>query len=354
MDVVSADVVDLLGRNMNPQKEHWMVTLQGVFYPAMAIVGIPSNIATFLIFWRRNCMLSKSSTYYLMAISIADTFVLVFIVVLETTVKFHQEEPYWSRDPWCRLRDVFNYGTYNTSTWLVVAFTIERFISIPTWAIKAKFCTPRSALKAIAAVVFLGHILAVPYYWANVSLYHQNGSMWVCVYDRNAPSGYVHTMVWGQTLVSYVLPIQIIPTLNGLTLRQISLSNRVHVTAAADLSPRAYRVTPLLRSRKRKSVVLLVTVSMSFVLLSAPRAITQIILRTAYYGLDRNDYSRQINVAADIANMLRLTGASVNMYLYACTQAKFRKEFVAFFRKAFSRCKINKTVCCRDPGICHF
>ncbi|XP_019907100.1 probable G-protein coupled receptor 139 [Esox lucius] len=219
---------------------------------------------------------------------------------------------------------------------------------------KAKFCTPRNALKAIAIVLFVAHLLSIPYYWFNVSVYNQNQSIWVCVYDRSAPHGYVHTMVWAQTLVSFVLPFQIILTLNGLTLRKISLSNRVHIVAANALSPEAYRVMPLVRSRKRKSIVLLVTVSMSFVLLSATRAITQIILRIVYFGLDRNDYSRQINVAADIGNMLRLTNASVNMYLYACTQARFRQEFMAFFRKVFSHCKIGKTVRSHDPGVCHF
>ena len=29
------------GEDMRPQEEHWMDTLQGVFYPALAVVGIP-------------------------------------------------------------------------------------------------------------------------------------------------------------------------------------------------------------------------------------------------------------------------------------------------------------------------
>ncbi|KAM9429313.1 putative G-protein coupled receptor 139 [Salvelinus alpinus] len=312
---------------MNTQEEHWMVTLQVVFYPALAIVGIPSNIVTFLIFWRRNCMLSKSSTFYLMAISIADTLVLVFIVVLEITVKFCQEEPFWSREPWCRLRDIFSYRAYNTSTWLVVVFTAERFIAIHTWTIKTKLCTPRSALAAITTILLLSHLLAIPYYWSNVSVYDHNQTRWACIYEPEGPHGYVHALVGAQTLVAYVLPFLIILTLNGLTLRQISLSNKVHVVTAADLTSGAYRVTPLLRSRKRKSVVLLVTVSMSYVLLSVTRAITQIIIRTTFvYGQDRNDYNLQINVAADIGSMLSLSNAAINTYLYACTQAKFRQK----------------------------
>ena len=305
----------------------------------------PANIITFLIFWRRNCMLSRSSTFYLMAISVADILVLVFIVVLELTVKYHQQEPFWSIQPWCSLRDIFSYGANNASTWLVVAFTAERFVAIHTWNIKIRLCNSRSALWIITTIFLLSHLLAIPYYWSNasVAISKDNQTRWVCIYRYEAPSHFVHALVWAQTLLTYVLPFLIILSLNGLTVRQISLSNRVHITTG--LASGVYRVTPLLRSRKRRSVVLLMTVSMSFVLLSVTRSITQIILRTThYYGQDRNNYTLQINIAADIGSMLSLSNAAVNMYLYACTQARFRQEYIAYVQQVFSHCKTSKTI----------
>ncbi len=304
--------------------------------PLLTQICSSANTITFLIIWRRNCMLSKSSTFYLMAISVADNLVLIFIVVLELSVKYHQQEPFWSYEPWCNLRDIFNYGAYNASTWLVVVFTVERFIAIHTWKMKTKICTPRCAAWTITSVLLLSHLFAIPYYWSNASVYENNQTR--CVYKPEAPSHFIHTLVWFQTLQTYIFPFLIILTLNWLTLRLISLSNRVHITA--DLTSRVNKVMPLLRSRKRKSVVLLVTVSMSFVLLSITRAITQIILRTTYmYTLDRNDYNLQINIAADIGTMLSLSNAAANMYLYVCTQTKFRQEFFAFVRQVSFYCK---------------
>ncbi|XP_035511820.1 probable G-protein coupled receptor 139 [Morone saxatilis] len=329
-------VPSVVREDMSLQKKHWMVTLQEVFYPALAAVGIPSNTITFLIILRRNCMLSRSSTFYLMAISVADNLVLIFIVVLELSVKYHQQEPFWSYEPWCNLRDIFNYGAYNASTWLVVVFTVERFIAIHTWKMKTKICTPRCAAWTITAVFLFSHIFAIPYYWSNASVYADNQTR--CIYKPEAPSHFIHALVWCQTVQAYVLPFLIILTLNGLTLRLISHCNRVHITA--DLTSRVNKVMPLLRSRKRKSVVLLVTVSMSFMLLSVTRAITQIILRTTHmYTLDRNDYNLQINIAADIGTMLSLSNAAANMYLYVCTQSKFRQEFVACVRQVSFYCK---------------
>ncbi|XP_036388644.1 probable G-protein coupled receptor 139 [Megalops cyprinoides] len=312
-------------------QDHWMVTLQSIYYPVLAAVGIPSNILTFLIFWKRNCMLSRSSTFYLMAISVSDTLVLVLIVVLELTLKYYTEEPFWSHEPWCSLRDIFTYGAYNTSTWLVVGLTAERFVAINTVALKAKLCTRRCTLRVITAVVLLSFLCTIPFYWSNSSVFIAQEGRWVCVYKRAASDLYVQALVWSQTVLVYILPYLIIFSLNGLTMRLIARSNRVHVVAEPGAGPQ--KAVPLLRARKRKSVVLLVTVSMSFALLTVTRFVTQIALRTPrHYGEDRNDYSDVVNVAADVGTMLSLSNAAVNMYLYACTQPRFRREVAACVR----------------------
>ncbi|KAK2851571.1 hypothetical protein Q5P01_007847 [Channa striata] len=304
--------------------------------PSLTQILSSANIIAFLIIWRRNCTLSRSSTLYLMAISVADNLVLVFIVVLELSLKYHQQELFWNYEPWCRLRDIFNYGAYNASTWMVVVFTAERFVAIHTWKIKTKVCSPRCAAWTITAIFLFSHVFAIPYYWSNASVYENNQTK--CIYNPEAPSQFIHTLVWFQTLHVYILPFLAILTFNGLTLRLISLSNRIHLSS--HVTSRVNKVTPLLRSRRRKSMVLLVTVSMSFVLLSVTRAITQIILRMSHmYLFDRNDYSYQINIVADTGTMLSLSNAAVNMYLYVCTQPKFRQEFLACVRQMSVYCK---------------
>lgn len=286
-------------------------------------------------------MLSKSSSLYLMGISVADNLVLIFIVVIELSLKYHQRKPFWSYDPWCNLRDIFTYGAYNASTWLVVVFTVERFIAIHTRTLKTKVCTQRCAAWTVMSVFAFSHLFAVPYYWSNASVRIDNQTM--CIYNHKAPSCFIHTLVWLQTVQCYIIPFIIILTLNGLTLRLISLSSRVHVIDR--LTPRGKnKVLPLQRSRRRKSVVLLVTISMSFVLLSVTRAITQIVLRTTHmYKMDRNDYSVGMNIAADIGTMLCLSNAAANMYLYVCTQGKFRQElFVCMRQMSTFLCKTKR------------
>uniref|UniRef100_A0A8C6Q582 G-protein coupled receptors family 1 profile domain-containing protein n=1 Tax=Nothobranchius furzeri TaxID=105023 RepID=A0A8C6Q582_NOTFU len=234
-----------------------------------------ANTITSLIIWRRKCMISVSSSFYLMAISVADNLTLISIVVLELSLKYHQQEPFWSHEPWCNLREVFNYGAYNASTWLVVLFTVERYISIQTWKIRRTICSPRCVVWTIVIVFIFSHLSAIPFYRSNASVQENNHTL--CIYKPEAPTQFIHTLVWFQTL-------------------------------------------PLL-------------------------PITQIILRTTkMYTLDRNDYNSEINIVADIGTMLCLSNAAINMYLYVCTQSRFRQEFLACLKQVTFYCKNTSLV----------
>uniref|UniRef100_A0A8C3T2T7 G-protein coupled receptors family 1 profile domain-containing protein n=1 Tax=Chelydra serpentina TaxID=8475 RepID=A0A8C3T2T7_CHESE len=256
------------------------------FQAPSAEMSLSANIMTFVIFWRRDCLISASSRYHLMAMSLADTVVLVLIVLIEMIMKCYSTEPFWYRDPWCTLRDVFNYGAVNASVWLVVSFTVERFVAINTFKLKAKLCSPRRTLYTIALVHICSYLVAIPYYW------------------------------------------------------QIVLSNKVHCVMAGGL----HRVNSgtQFRYQKKKSILLLVTVSMTFAYLGATRFVTQIILRTCHYDIERRDYSKAINIAVDLGTMLELTNSAVNMYLYACTQTAFCRELIHCLRALLSPCKAQK------------
>ncbi|KAM3936054.1 putative G-protein coupled receptor 139 [Leptodactylus fuscus] len=322
------------------RNEHWLVTLQKAFYPVLVIIGIPSNLLTFLIFWRRNCGLSPSCRCYMMAIAVADTMVLIQIVILEIILKYYTPEPYWTREPWCMIRDVLSYGAYNTSVWLVVCFTIDRFVAIRAVCVKPKMCTRRCTIYIILAVFFCSHLLAIPYYWSNVSNPVNGTTRFVCVYNIELLQPHVDGLVWFQNTLVYIIPFLIIYTLNGLILKQICQSNKVH--SELQQNRKSFLAFVMVKKQRLKSVVLLVTISMTFSYLCTTRFVTQILIKTMHYEIDRGDYNKSINIAADIGTMLDLTNTAINMYLYACTQSKFRKEIIQLAKSLVIPCKHDR------------
>ena len=154
--------------------------------------------------------------------------VLIFIAVLEPSVEYNQQ--LGSYGPRCSLRETFNYSTYNTSTWLVLEFTVD---AILTWT---ELKSPTQMWSLIITATFLcSHLSAIPDYWSN--------AMWT-----TRPGMFT------------------ILTLNGLMVIRPT-SNQVLVTAELLVN----KVEALLCCRKRKSVLLLENVSTSLVLLSVTR-----------------------------------------------------------------------------------
>ncbi|XP_056414194.1 transmembrane protein 183A isoform X6 [Hyla sarda] len=276
----------------------------------------------------------------MMAMAVADTMVLIEIVILELILKYYTIEPFWSREPWCMIRDVLNYGAYNTSVWLVVCFTIERFVAIRAVCVKPKMCTRRYTLYLIATVFFCGHLMSVPYFWSNESKPLNGTNGFICVYSARMPKLYVDGLVWFQNTLVYIIPFIIIFTLNGFILKQISQSNKVHTEMQQNR--KSFSAFVMVKKQRVKSMVLLVTISMTFSYLCSTRFVTQILIKTVHYKIDRADYSQSINIAADIGTMLDLTNTAVNMYLYACTQSRFRKEIIQMAKCLTVPCKHDK------------
>ncbi|CAN0355119.1 unnamed protein product, partial [Lampetra fluviatilis] len=481
---------------------HPFAVVQRIYYPCVCAIGIPANLLTTLTLARRSCGLSKVTRTYLVALSVADSLTLVWLGVVDLTLLWLQPEPFWGAYPWCGLVTVLEYGAMFSSIWIIVAFTIERFLSVarpagsgprPTAAASrggggaGGFCggattrsRSRAALYVTLAVFAASYAFAVPGFWLNITevqnvtavrgnvtgVHDDNvaeagnnltdvrnvtafrdvaevhnvmevwsdvtevqnvtevrkggateawndvpevqgnlksvrtnvGEVWNGVVKvRNATevqnnvttvqkgivevqnitevwgnitqvwndgtpemiaiggkkmlesslptrsmsssssswpppppetrqsqrchhnvSPYAEAIVWAHTLASGAVPFALVLILNGTVVWRLR--------SQAFSGPQG----PL-RAKTRRSVAILLAVSLAFVGLSLPRFVTYCLLRTMgpEWARDRNDFTRPLNVAADVAIMLHLANSAVNCFLYCLASAAFRAELVA-------------------------
>nr|XP_057921529.1 probable G-protein coupled receptor 139 [Doryrhamphus excisus] len=316
------------------------VTVQKIYYPLLCIVGIPANLFTFYIICFRKCGMSDTAMVYLSCLAIVDTFYVVWVILIDLTLTFWVLQPFWHSHPWCSILGFLQYGSLYSSSWIVVVFTIERYLALRSTA-KQHFSQARVTKLTCAGVVVVSHLASVPLCWINVmesvdiTVDGENVTLPRCQYRDET---YSTVIVWVTTFLSGGIPIVLVIVFNYLI--------GCHLHRASNLFTKEERRVIRGRSTKgmvRRTILLLGTVSAAFVVLSLPRFVTYCILRTEYnkVDFDRNNYRIPINIAGDVANMLQNLNSTTNFLLYCVVSRRFRQELVR---------TLTCTASARDPS----
>ncbi|XP_054618582.1 probable G-protein coupled receptor 139 [Dunckerocampus dactyliophorus] len=303
------------------------VTVQKIYYPLLCIMGIPANLFTFYIICFRKCGMSDTAMVYLSCLAIVDTFYVVWVILIDLTLTFWLLQPFWNSHPWCSILGFLQYGSLYSSSWIVVVFTIERYLALRSTA-KQHFSQARVTKLTCTAVVVVSHLASVPLCWINavepvdITVDGENVTLPRCNYRDET---YSTVIVWVTTFLSGGIPIVLVIIFNYLI--------GCHLHRASNLFTKEERRVIRGRSTRgvlRRTILLLGTVSVAFVVLSLPRFVTYCILRTEYNTahFNRNNYRIPINVAGDVANMLQNLNSTTNFLLYCVVSRRFRQELV--------------------------
>ncbi|PWA27755.1 hypothetical protein CCH79_00000314 [Gambusia affinis] len=304
------------------------VTVQKIYYPLLCIVGIPANLFTFYMICFRKCGMSNTAIVYLSCLAIVDTFYLVWVILLDLTLTFWTVQPFWHSDPWCGILGFLQYGSLYSSSWIVVVFTIERYLVLRSTVSKQNFSQTWDTKMFCTAIVLLSHLVSVPMGWINIvtpvnlTVDGENMTLPRCRYRNHT---YSTVIVWISTFLSGGIPIVLVIIFNYLI--------GYHLCRASNLFTKEERRIMYGRNTRgtlKRTILILGTVSVAFVVLSLPRFVTYCILRTRYNdeSFNRNDYSIPINVAGDVANMLQNLNSTTNFLLYCMVSHRFRQELV--------------------------
>uniref|UniRef100_UPI00398E4DF1 G-protein coupled receptor 15-like n=1 Tax=Pristiophorus japonicus TaxID=55135 RepID=UPI00398E4DF1 len=298
--------------------------LYAIYYPVLAAVGIPANMVAIVALSRGKCGLSECITRYLVGMAVADLLVIITGVVLNRIVGIYFPGSYMSTTPICSLKIVLIYASRDISVWLTVAFTFDRFLAICCQKLKRKYCTKELATAVVRMVFILGCLQNIPWYFKFEPLYVIDEVPWYC----HTKSTFYTAPLWiiyssFNCIATPFLPFFLILLPNALTVRCIVVANRSR-KALRHKNNRENPKDPELENR-RKSIILLFTISGSFILLWMTFTVHFVYYRVtntyAYTGYDDPVYILQ-----EVGYMLLLLSCCTNTCIYSATQRMFREE----------------------------
>ncbi|XP_078075217.1 putative G-protein coupled receptor 139 [Mustelus asterias] len=281
---------------------------------------------------RGRCGLSKGVTCYMITMAIADVLVCIFNVTVEGIFRSHFPDSFLMYTSVCSFISFMQVSSIQLSVWSTTLFTLDRFVAICCPKLKLKYCTGRTATVILAAVSVLSFVMNIPAYFRYEPYSVVASVQWGC----RTVKGYVSSPAWiAYTWVSHLsvplLPFPLLLLLNSLTVRHILVTSRSRRALKAH-GPGAASSDPVMKSR-RTTIVLLFTVSGSFIILWMPIVILHLLFN--FTETATLEGATLLHVTMRITLLLMYSSTCTNTCIYILTQRRFREEILNMVKFPF-------------------
>ncbi|XP_072419236.1 probable G-protein coupled receptor 139 [Chiloscyllium punctatum] len=294
-----------------------------IYYNTLAVIGVPVNLVAILILSHGKCGLSTSTTRYLVAMVMADLLFIITEVILWRITFYYFPTSFFLITPVCSVIHALRCATMECSVWFTVNFTFDRFVTICCQSLRAKYCTERIAAVVLATTGGLLCLKNIPHYFIQEPGIVIDNVEWFCYVK---PSYYTDP---GWVLFNYfykistpLLPFVLILLLNALTIRHVLVSSHIRKRLRGQNTKNNCNDREM--ENRRRSVILLFSISGSFILLWLVR-----VIEFVYYsitGANTRDYNKSEFILQRVGLMLRSLSCCTNTFIYAATQSKFREQ----------------------------
>ncbi|XP_067864924.1 probable G-protein coupled receptor 139 [Heterodontus francisci] len=289
-----------------------------------SLLFLPVNLLAVVILSRGKCGLSTCTTRYLVAMAMADLLVIITEVILLRIGYYFLPGSFLNITPICSAIAVLSCAAGDCSVWFTVTFTFDRFVAICCQKLKTNYCTKKTAALVLTATCILLCLKSIPFYFAYKPGKIIDSVPWFCYTNPSyfTEPGWVG-FDWFDTVLTPLLPFASILLLNALTVRHILVTSRVRKGLKGQ-SKGENHSDPEMESR-RKSVILLFTISGSFILLWSVY-----VLNFLYYnitGANPRGHDDSVYIFEQVGWMLLNLSCCTNTFIYGVTQSKFREQF---------------------------
>ncbi|GIY20932.1 FMRFamide receptor [Caerostris darwini] len=298
--------------------------VQRILVPSIMTIGIVGNVITIVIMTRRR--MRSSTNNYLAALAIFDMMYLIFTFILSLShypkIPNSEHFVYWRLKPFIlMLTDTCS----NTSVWLTVTFTVERYIAV-CHPMKGKvFCTESRAKKAIVAVFLFcfAFTIPTPFEWTVKENMDVNNHTTLSLDHTEMGKNYLYkTIYYWLTVVFFIfVPFILLAIFNSFLIRSVHLSKvqRASMTRGETSD----------NSQENKITIMLIAVVILFFVCQLPTA-----CHLLYSTLHENFDDKQLYLLTglgNIFNFLMSLNAAGNFVLYCLLSQKYRRTFIQIF-----------------------
>ncbi|XP_067864745.1 probable G-protein coupled receptor 139 [Heterodontus francisci] len=280
------------------------------------------NLLAIVILSRGKCGLSTCPTLYLVAMATADLLIIITQVILYRISFYYFPGSFLGITPVCTVIIVLLRAAIDCSVWFTVTFTFDRHVAICCQKLKTKYCTKKTAAVILSTYCILFCLKNVPFYFIYEPGDIIDSVPWGCTAKSSlfTEPGWVG-FDWFTTVLTPLLPFALILLLNALTVRHILVSR---IRKGLRVQSKGEKHSDPEMESRRKSVILLFTISSSFILLWLVYVIDFF-----YYtiiGPAPGSYKDSEYIFQQVGWMLMNLSICTNTFIYGTTQSKFREQ----------------------------
>lgn len=258
----------------------------------------------------------------------------------------------------CKINIWLIYVTLTISAWILVAFTIERFLSVFFPHKLKTFCRRGSSIIAVIFIVvttcaYSSHFL---YGFGNrIRDYGNNSPQKKCTIKSGDYFYFFYNVhPWLDFCLNCFIPLIIFIICNScIAVRVLLRWRNMQKIADSKATKHANRESSAATNRNdndSRLTIMLFTVTVVFLLTTAPMRVLIILFELLYQqNLTSKQYAL-IYLLFRVSEILMYVNNSVNFFLYCVTGSKFRKELQKMLRNLWDRIFKKHPSCDGEKG----
>lgn len=301
----------------------------GIIVPVIVLFGLIGNILTIIVLWRKE--MHSTTIYYLRALVITDTIILVFAFLLLTPISisnYTNSLKYFRDIIYPMIFVPCNYVVMTVQTinvWITVSVTIERYIAICHPFISIRLLTRCKALTVIGLTTSFSVLYNIPRLFGTKASPLKSGEGYIIVPTEYGESDIYKEIYSGlmYSILIFIIPLLVLFVLNFLLIIELMKMRQRRVGMNVE------------EDNEANMSLVLVLIVLIFIVCQTPGLIAQ------YEFLSQLVLLKWLAVS----NTLFIFNSSVNFLVYTAVGRKFRKVLFRTFRpvlfKTLGACRVE-------------